>query len=192
MVDSYTSYKIRVVSFYSLRGFLWVRDSVAYVYTYTRQTGARAMAHNRRENIDYVALHADRRRRRATRMTEDFERESHQVAVSAITESPCRERGSANPYRRLASNPPKGTYLGHRLVGPDDNSAQQKVCLVTYIPFYVRKCKERGCIFILLCVKFSTQTILTFPDIVVFRTSTFAVCWVVYIGIPVASKEDAR
>ena len=94
---------------------------------YARQTGARVMVRNRRENIDYVALHADRRPRRA--MSEGFNREGRQVAGSVATESPCRKRASTNPYRRLAFNPSKGTYVGHRLVGTGDNSPQQKVCV---------------------------------------------------------------
>lgn len=89
------------------------------------------MAHNRRENIDYVALNADRRPRRATRMGEGFDREDRQVAGRATTESPCRERAPTNPYRRLAPNPSKGTCVEQRrLVGTGDNSPQQKeVCL---------------------------------------------------------------
>lgn len=100
------------------------------------------MAHNRRENIDYVALNADRRPRRATRMGEGFDREDRQVAGRATTESPCRERAPTNPYRRLAPNPSKGTCVEHhRLVGTGDNSPKQKVCL-SHISVYTTMCME--------------------------------------------------
>ncbi|CAM9891651.1 unnamed protein product, partial [Laminaria digitata] len=42
------------------------------------QTGARVTAHNHRENIDYVALHADRRRPRRARTGEGFNLEDRQ------------------------------------------------------------------------------------------------------------------
>lgn len=103
-----------------------VSFACAISVAYARQTGARVTAHNHRENIDYVALHADRRRPRRARTGEGFNLEGRQVAGSAVTES------SINLCRRLGFNPSGGRDVGHRLIGTDDNSPQQKVCLVTY------------------------------------------------------------